>query len=320
MYQQINKGAANPTARVKVVDNPTGLPENSVSASGTGLTLWYERERAGRTTFTAFNLASTSASWTAGGFIHISDGYCRMDLPDAAVTVGANSVLCGVSGLTSMVGIATLVDLTDPISVSAFGVKVSGFTADAFDSSAVAASAVSKIQSGLALQTSVSAIHTLATAISAKTSSLSFVSGNVLSRVVTMAPDSLDSSAVAATAVTKMNVGIALQTSLSGIQANVAAMAPKIASLTFASGNVLARMISAAADSIDNSVIAATAVTKIQNGVALQASLSGVQANIAAMVPKIASLSFEAGRVLSDIKAINGTPINGDGSGTPFGP
>lgn len=289
MYQQINKGAANPTVRVKVVDNPAGTPETSVSASGTGITLWYERERAGRTTFTAFNLTNASASWTAGGFIHISDGYCRMDLPDAAVTTGANTVLCGVSGLTSMVGIATLVDLTEPLSISAFGVKVTAFSSDAFDASAVAASAVSKIQAGLALATSLSAVET---------------------RVI----------------------GVAA--SLSAVQANVAAMAPKVASLSFVSGNVLSRMITAAADSIDNSVIAATAVTKIQAGVALAislsavetrvikiaASLSAVQANVGAMAPKIASLSFQAGHVLSDLRGINGVTINGDGSGTPFGP
>lgn len=289
MYQQINKGAANPTVRIKVVDNPAGTPETSVSASGTGLTAWYERERAGRTTFTAYNLANASASWTAGGFIHVSDGYCRLDLPNAAVTVGANTVLCGVSGLTSMVGIATLIDLTEPLSISNFGVKVTAFSADAFDSSAVAASAVAKIQAGLALGTSLSAVET---------------------RVINIAA------------------------SLSAVQANVGAMAPKIASLSFVSGSVLARLISAAADSIDNSAIAATAVTKIQAGVALAtslsavetrviniaASLSAVQANVGAMAPKIASLSFVSGRVLSDLKAINGTTINGDGSGTPFGP
>lgn len=289
MYQQINKGAANPSVRVKVVDNPAGTPETSVSASGTGLTLWYERERGGRTTFTAFNLANASASWTQGGFIHISDGYCRMDIPDAAVTVGANTVLCGVSGLTSMVGIATLVDLTEPLSISAFGVKVTAFSADAFDSSAIASSAVTKIQAGLALATSLSAVST----------QVANVAG-----------------------------------SLSAVQANVASILAKTSSLSFASGNVLSRMVTAAPDSLDNSAIAATAVTKIQAGLALATSLSAVStqvANVAASVSgistqvttvnnKTSSLSFASGRVLIDLRAINGTVINGDGSGTPFGP
>lgn len=216
MYQQINKGAANPTVRVSIVDNPAGTPETSVSASGTGLTLWYERERGGRTTFTAFNLANTSASWTQGGFIHISDGYYRMDIPDAAVTTGANTVLCGVSGLTSMVGFATLVDLTEPLSISAFGVKVTAFSADAFDSSAIASSAVTKIQAGLALATSLSAVST----------------------------------------------------QVSNLAGSVSAVG--------------------------------TLLTTINN--------------------KTSSLSFASGRALIDLRAINGTVINGDGSGTPFGP
>lgn len=289
MYQQINKGAANPTVRVKVVDNPAGTPETSVSAASTGLALWYERERGGRTTFTAFNLANTSASWTAGGIAHISDGYYRMDLPDAAVTTGANTVLCGITAPTSMVGIATLIDLTEPLSISAFGVKVTAFSANAFDSSAIASSAVTKIQAGLALSTSlsavstqvsnvaasVSAVGTLLTTINNKTSSLSFASGNVLSRMVSGAADALDSSVIAASAVTKIQAGLAPITSIS-------------------------------------------ALTTLVNNLA--ASVSGIATQATAINNKTSSLSFVSGRALIDLRAINGTAINGDGSGTPFGP
>ena len=289
MYQQINKGAANPTVRVYVVDNPAGTPETSASASGTGLTLWYERERGGRTTFTAFNLLNTSASWTQGGFIHISDGYYRMDIPDAAVTTGVNTVLCGVSGLTSMIGIATLVDLTEPLSISAFGVKVTAMAPDVLDASAIASTAVTKIQAGLALSTSlsavstqvsnvaasVSAVGTLLTTINNKTSSLSFASGNVLSRLVTAAADAIDSSVVAASAVTKIQTGLALATSLSAVS------------------------------------------TQVSN---LAASVSGIATQATAINNKTSSLSFVSGRALIDLRAINGTAINGDGSGTPFGP
>lgn len=93
--RDIEASSTDQSTVVRVVDSVDGTPETGVAFDTTGVDLWYRREGAAKVSITEVTLASASASHADGGFIHIGDGYCRLDLPDAAVAAGAAGVLVG---------------------------------------------------------------------------------------------------------------------------------------------------------------------------------------------------------------------------------
>lgn len=108
----VKKGSTNRSVEVRVIDSTDGTPETSVAYNTAGVDLWYRREGATRTAITEATLATTDAAHSDGGFIHVSDGYCRLDLPDAAFATGANYVDVGGT-FTGMIVIGGRVRLVD---------------------------------------------------------------------------------------------------------------------------------------------------------------------------------------------------------------
>lgn len=108
----VRKGSTDRSVLVRVIDATTGLPETAAAFNTTGVDLWYRREGATRTAITEATLATTDAAHADGGFIHVSDGYCRLDLPDAAFATGANYVDFGGT-FTDMIVIGGRVRLID---------------------------------------------------------------------------------------------------------------------------------------------------------------------------------------------------------------
>jgi hypothetical protein len=74
--------------------------------------MWYRREGATVTAITEATLATTDAAHSDGGIIHLSDGYYRLDLPDAAVATGVASVMVG-GAVTGMIVIGTELQLVN---------------------------------------------------------------------------------------------------------------------------------------------------------------------------------------------------------------
>jgi hypothetical protein len=91
----VKKGSTDRSVLVRVVDSAAGTPETGVAYNTAGVDLWYRREGATKTSLTEATLATTDAAHADGGFIHVGDGYCRLDLPDAAFATGANYVDVG---------------------------------------------------------------------------------------------------------------------------------------------------------------------------------------------------------------------------------
>ena len=107
----VKKGTADYSATIRIVDSTDGTPETGVVFNTTGIDLWYRRPGSAHTSITEVTQTEAGAH-TDGGFIHISDGEYRLDLPDAAVATGVDYVDIGGT-VTGMVVIGGRIRLTD---------------------------------------------------------------------------------------------------------------------------------------------------------------------------------------------------------------
>lgn len=112
LFDIVTKGATDRSVTVDIIDSTDGTPETTVVFNTSGIDLWYRREGAARTAVTEATLAALTTAHTDGGFLHVSDGTYRLDLPDAAFATGANYVDFGgtVTGMIVIGGRVRLVD------------------------------------------------------------------------------------------------------------------------------------------------------------------------------------------------------------------
>lgn len=108
----VKKGSVDRSVTIRIVDSTDGTPETGVAYNTSGIDLWYRREGAAKVSITEATLAALTTAHADGGFLHIGDGYCRLDLPDAAFATGANHVDVGgtVTGMVVIGGRVRLVD------------------------------------------------------------------------------------------------------------------------------------------------------------------------------------------------------------------
>lgn len=96
MPRVISPGSENVSSIVRFIDSSDGTPEQGVDKDTTGLALWYRREGATKTAITPItNLSALDDAHSDGGILHIDDGYCRVDVPDAGFASGADGVAIG---------------------------------------------------------------------------------------------------------------------------------------------------------------------------------------------------------------------------------
>lgn len=115
----VKKGSVDRSAVLRIIDSTDGTPETGVVFNTAGIDLWYRREGAAVTSITEVTLAALTTAHADGGFLAVSHGYYRLDLPDAALAAGANYVDIGgtVTGMVVIGGRIRLVDY-DPESAS----------------------------------------------------------------------------------------------------------------------------------------------------------------------------------------------------------
>jgi len=125
--KRIKAGSVNVTVYINILDSSvtdgsglTGLVFNSA-----GLQASYVRNQAAASTITLATQTAAGAH-SDGGFVEVdasgSPGLYRLDLPDAAVASGVNSVVVSVNGATDAVPIyleLQLDDTSEPTSVPA---------------------------------------------------------------------------------------------------------------------------------------------------------------------------------------------------------
>lgn len=107
----VTKGTTDYSCTIRIVDSTDGTPETGVVFNTSGIDLWYRRPGAVHTSITEATQTEAGAH-SDGGFVHISDGYYRLDLPDAAVATGVDYVDVGGT-VTGMVVIGGRIRLTD---------------------------------------------------------------------------------------------------------------------------------------------------------------------------------------------------------------
>jgi hypothetical protein len=93
MMYTILAGSTDVSVVIRIIDSTDGTPETGVVFNTSGIDLEYRREGAASTDITEATLAALTTAHTDGGFLHIGNGYYRLDLPDAAVASGASGVL-----------------------------------------------------------------------------------------------------------------------------------------------------------------------------------------------------------------------------------
>lgn len=113
MRGPIKKGSTDVSVSVLVIDSTTGAPETGVTFESAGIDLWYWRESGTKTAITEATLATVDAAHSDGGFIHVADGVCRLDLPDAAFAAGAGKFTEFGGTITGMLVIGGAVELED---------------------------------------------------------------------------------------------------------------------------------------------------------------------------------------------------------------
>ena len=97
MGRPIKKGSTDQSIVIFIMDSTTGAPETGVDYNTSGIDLWYRRQGATKTSITEATLAALDSAHSDGGVEPISDGFYRLDLPDAACAsaAGVNEVTVG---------------------------------------------------------------------------------------------------------------------------------------------------------------------------------------------------------------------------------
>lgn len=115
----LKKGVTDRSVTLRIIDSTDGTPETGVVFNTSGIDLWYRREAEAKTSITEATLAALTTAHSDGGFLHVSDGEYRLDVPDAAFATGANYVDFGgtVTGMVVIGGRVRLVnvDLEDTV-------------------------------------------------------------------------------------------------------------------------------------------------------------------------------------------------------------
>jgi hypothetical protein len=134
LFDVVTKGSTDRSVTVDIIDSADGTPENAVVFNTSGIDLWYRREGAARTAITEATLAALTTAHTDGGFLLVSDGTYRVDLPDAAFATGANYVDFGgtVTGMIVIGGRVRLVDYNIEVANLAANVTQYGGTNGTF--------------------------------------------------------------------------------------------------------------------------------------------------------------------------------------------
>ena len=112
LHDIVKKGSVDRSVTLRIIDSTDGTPETGVVWNTAGIDLWYRREGAAVVSITEATLAALTTAHTDGGFLTISHGYYRLDIPDAAFATGANHVDFGgtVTGMVVIGGRVRLVD------------------------------------------------------------------------------------------------------------------------------------------------------------------------------------------------------------------
>jgi hypothetical protein len=91
LLQEFIKGATSRSVEITILDAITGVPTAGLAFNSSGIDLEYCREATACTDITEVT-QTVGGAWTSGGFVSKGHGVYRLDVPDAALATGVNSV------------------------------------------------------------------------------------------------------------------------------------------------------------------------------------------------------------------------------------
>ena len=106
----VKAGTVDVSVVIRIIDSTDGTPETGVVWNTAGIDLQYRREGAVSTAITEATLAALTTAHMDGGFLHIGNGYYRLDLPDAACAAGVTGAMIHGT-VTGMVVIGEYIQL-----------------------------------------------------------------------------------------------------------------------------------------------------------------------------------------------------------------
>lgn len=118
MYLSIPAGATSRIIAFPIFDSSstTGAKLAGLVYNTASLTAYYNREGASGAAVAITLAAATKGTWVSGGFVAVDatniPGSYELHLPDAALAVGAKSVLVSLKGAANMVPVDFLIELT----------------------------------------------------------------------------------------------------------------------------------------------------------------------------------------------------------------
>ena len=205
----IKKGATDQTVYVEVLDSTstTGGRKTGLVYNSSGLTAYYARNGAAAAAITLATLAAANSAHSDGGFKEVDatnmPGIYRLDLPDAAVASGAESVVITLKGVTGMAQVSTEIQLVD------------NTAKDIYDRLGAPA--------GASAAADIAAIKTQTAAIEVDTQDIqsripaALVSGRIDASVGAMAANVMTAAAAASDLTTELQSGLATAASLTTV-------------------------------------------------------------------------------------------------------
>lgn len=351
-WRVIKAGKADVSVLITILDSTTGLGKTDAVWNSAGIDLSYRRDGATVTSITEATLANAGSAHSDGGFIHVSGGVYRIDLPDAACAVGVDGVLVGGT-ITGGSIVPTYIPL-DLVSFAATVTSIPELGIIDLGTAQAATSTTLQLRAALALTTDNvigSIIHDVTTGQSGYvidfdgttdtvTVSPAWVTtpsgtGPYLLFAAPRAPT--DSSSLPAVRVAAMDNDVLTDASMAADTATAVAtavwnFATRIltagTNIALAKGTGVTGFTDLSVADVRTAVGLASAnldtqLTTIDNflDTEMAAVLAAVDTEVAAIKTKTDQLTFTKANELDvNAQSINGTTVNGDGSATPWGP
>lgn len=126
MWLTLKKGTTSKIIQIPIYDSSstTGGMLTGLTYNSSGLTAYYNREGAAGAATSITLATATKGTWASGGFVAVDGtnmpGWYELDIPDAALATGANSVSIHVKGATNMVPVTILIQLVDNVSADVY--------------------------------------------------------------------------------------------------------------------------------------------------------------------------------------------------------
>jgi hypothetical protein len=201
--------------------------------------------------------------------------------------------------------------------MAASTITATAFATDAIDANALAASAVTEIQAGLATSAALATVQADTDNIQTRLPA-ALVGGRIDASVGAMAAgtitatvfatDSIDANALAASAVTEIQAGLATSAALATVQADTDDIQTRLPA-ALVGGRIDASVGAMAVDTLTAAALAADAVTEIQAGLATSVSLAAVQADTDDIQTRLPA-TLSGGRIRAQVEGMDAATVN----------